>query len=234
MNVKFTEQIKKWLDDSQHDLKAGAEMILQLSNNQVRHKYILAQIRAKSPDIEGFIVAELKKYYNLRLQKVTHEQVVVMERKAKNIVAKLPQKISGKRVDHDALPENVQALYVENASILRKIRLLHLKLSEIQTQKVSCPDSEKYPFVKEIIRMDKQYHENWHTYDTWTQASGEDVLLAERRAMSVKALRFVNLNKGRYKKYPSESLLAKLREQYANIVAPSDNLKKEMKEIGVI
>ena len=71
----------------------------------------------------------------------------------------------GKRADHDQLPEEIQARYIENLDLLHKMRELHLKLRSLSTEQVSCPDSERYPFLKELIALDKQLHENWKVYD---------------------------------------------------------------------
>ena len=54
----------------------------------------------------------------------------------------------GKRADHDQLPEEIQARYVENLDLLRRMREVHLKLRSLSTEQVSCPDSERYPFLK--------------------------------------------------------------------------------------
>ena len=74
----------------------------------------------------------------------------------------------GKRADHDMLPLEVQALYVENLDILRRMREVHLRLRTM-TEKMKdgemCPDSDRYPFLKELIELDKKYHSNWETYD---------------------------------------------------------------------
>ena len=67
---------------------------------------------------------------------------------------------AGKRADHDTLPSEIQALYVENASIMQRMRELHLKLRTLSGAEATCPDSDRYPFLKEIIALDKKYHAN--------------------------------------------------------------------------
>ena len=73
---------------------------------------------------------------------------------------------AGKRTDHDSLPEDVQALYVENLDIVHRMRELHLKLRSLSLDGATCPDSERYPFLKEIIALDKKRVQNWDIYDT--------------------------------------------------------------------
>ena len=72
---------------------------------------------------------------------------------------------AGKRTDHDSLPEDVQALYVENLDIVHRMRELHLKLRSLSLDGATCPDSERYPFLKEIIALDKKRVQNWDIYD---------------------------------------------------------------------
>lgn len=72
---------------------------------------------------------------------------------------------AGKRSDHDQLPAEIQALYVENLDIVHRMRELHLKLRTLSLDNATCPDSERYPFLKEIISLDKRLHDNWDAYD---------------------------------------------------------------------
>ncbi len=74
---------------------------------------------------------------------------------------------AGKRLDHDSLPVEIQALYIENGNIIHKMRELHLQLRELSKENATCPDSERYPFLKELIALDKTYHKNWQIYDSW-------------------------------------------------------------------
>lgn len=87
---------------------------------------------------------------------------------ADNIQLDNKQFKAGKRLDHDSLPVEIQALYIENGNIIHKMRELHLQLRELSKENATCPDSERYPFLKELIALDKTYHKNWQIYDSWT------------------------------------------------------------------
>ena len=123
---------------------------------------------------------QLRKYLPQRLQQVTHEEVERMSKEAAKIAeehhldtirksAKTPPEEwkKGKREDHDSLPEEIQALYAENLTILHRMRECHLQARKITLNPSSCPDGDIYPFVKELITRDKQYHTNWQTYDEY-------------------------------------------------------------------
>lgn len=233
MDNKFTEKIKSWLDTpkGERDLQEGATLLLKLSNNQVMYRNIVHNISAK----EDIIEYNLRKYYKFRLEAITDIQVKKMESEVKKITETIIDgKYSGKRPDHDNLPDEVIAIYKENLNILRSIQDLHRELSLLETKNVSCPASEKWPFVAEIIKLDKIYRKNWEIYDKYTGKSGEEVIAAERKAISVNALRFVNLNKGKYRKNPTGALKEKIKNNYDLILAPTENLTAEMKELGII
>ena len=171
MDHKFTEQIKQWLEtpESERDYTVGALYLLKLSGNQILYKNIVAALDKRHDVIEY----QLQKYYNFRVKALTHAQVEEMSAQVEAIVAehiplaaeadKQPQK--GKREDHDLLPDEIKAKYVENLSLLQRMRELHLRLRSLSLENVTCPDSERYPFLKELISLDKKLHANWEAYD---------------------------------------------------------------------
>ena len=129
-----------------------------------------------------FIEYQIRKYYNFRVQALTHAQVEEMQKQVdviaqehfsleENNPAKEFRK--GKRDDHDDLPDDIQALYVENLSIVQRMREVHLKLRSLSTENSTCPDSERYPFLKELIELDKRLHSNWEQYDHYVGTQSE-------------------------------------------------------------
>ena len=243
MKNEFTERVQKWLDtpESEHDYNEGAMLLLKLTGNQIMYRNLTMRRTRQS---EEFIVYQLKRRLKFRLAQLTHEQVEQMQRQVDCIVQKrhLEKKESastsefkaGKRVDHDELPDEVQALYVENLSIVQKMRELHLKLRSLSLDNAPCPDSERYPFLKELISLDKKLHSNWEIYDHYTGADGEQVLTEDLREQSKNAVRMVNLNKNRYAKKPTEELKGKILSWYEQVISPTDKLTNELKDLGII
>ena len=181
MNHEFTAKVQEWLNTpaEKRNLSQGATYLLQLSGNQILYRNITANLPRHADDIEY----QLRKYLGFRLQALTHEQVKQMQQQVDAIVkrdhlnaptrtkkqkeAAAEEFKKGKRTDHDSLPEEIQARYSENLSLLQKMRALHAKLVVLSTANVTCPDSERYPFLKELIELDKRYHENWKAYDNY-------------------------------------------------------------------
>jgi hypothetical protein len=51
------------------------------------------------------------------------------------------------------------------------MRELHLKLRTLSLENTTCPDSERFPFLQEIIKLDKKLHKNWDVYDHYVAGS---------------------------------------------------------------
>lgn len=179
MDHKFTEQIRQWLEtpEDERDYSVGALYLLKLSGNQIMYRNIISQIDRRH-DVVDY---QLQKYYNFRVQALTHAQVEEMAAQVETIVAEhiplaasadeQPQK--GKRADHDSLPDEIKAKYVENLSLLQRMRELHLRLRSLSLDNATCPDSERYPFLKELITLDKKLHANWEEYDHYVPSGPE-------------------------------------------------------------
>ncbi|MCM1320254.1 MAG: hypothetical protein NC217_07735 [Muribaculaceae bacterium] len=180
MDKKFTEAIGQWLNTpaENRDWEQGALFLFRLNGNKIMYRNVLARLNHK----HDFIEYQIQKYYNFRVQELTHEQVNEMAAEVEQIVEKnlsLSKKADakphlGKRDDHDSLPDEIKAMYVENLSLLRRMRELHLRLRTLSLENSTCPDSERYPFLKELIALDKKMHKNWESYDNYkTDAQAE-------------------------------------------------------------
>lgn len=241
MDAKFTQQIQDWMNmpAEQRDYAQGALLLLRLTGNQIMYRNLMANPKRNAQ----FIEYQLQKRLNFRLQKLTHEQVEQMQRQVDVIVKKRLSLADsnpaadfrkGKRADHDELPDEIQALYVENLGIVQKMRELHLKLRSLSLDNAPCPDSERYPFLKELIALDKRLHSNWETYDHYTGTDGEAAMAADAREESKKAVRLINLAKGRYAKKPSEELKAQILALYGKVINPTDKLTADLKDLGIL
>ena len=191
MDNKFTELIKQWLEtpSNQRDYSVGALYLLKLSGNQIMYRNIVAQLDRR----HEFVDYQIQKYYNFRVQALTHAQVEEMQQKVDVIVAEhislaanADEHKTGKRIDHDSLPDEIKAKYVENLSILQRMRELHLKLRSLSLDTAPCPDSERYPFLKELIELDKKMHANWEEYDHFVATAPSAKAAAKPKARAKK------------------------------------------------
>ena len=85
MDHKFTEQLRLWLEtpEAERDYNVGALYLLKLSGNQIMYKNIISQFDRRH-DVVDY---QLQKYYNFRVQVLTHAQVVEMDKQVEAIVA---------------------------------------------------------------------------------------------------------------------------------------------------
>ena len=172
--MNIDDKLKAWLEakPEERDPEEGNLLLLKLSGNKVAYNMIKANYKKFASHVER----QLQKYYNFRVRKITHLQVKEMESKVKKIVeenislsVKAADFKKGLRPDHDSLPEEIRSLVDKNTEILVKMRNLHIKLRGLSLTDAPCPDSERYPFLKELISLDKKLHANWKKYDEYNQ-----------------------------------------------------------------
>ena len=200
MDKEFTNKLQTWLSQPREDRDwdEGALMLLQLTGNKIMYRNLSVNPEGKANFIEG----KLQQYLEFRLAELTHEQVKEMQHAVEEIVKEHTEFRSddneaknfkaGKRADHDTLPEEIQVLYVENLDIVHRMRELHLKLRTMSTTDSTCADSDRYPFLKEFIKLDKKLHDNWNVYDHFvtkaeTEESAEEAEAKPKAKKSKKA-----------------------------------------------
>lgn len=242
-NQKFTNDLKAWLDTApaNRDLNKGAMMLLQLTGNRILYNQMCANL----PAFAGYLAMHLQRYYNFRIKAVTHQQVQLMSEQVQHIeqahfaypkgadAAQSKEFRAGKRADHDNLPDNIKACYVENLSIVRRMREVHLQLRAMEARSGICPDSDRYPYLKELVELDERLHANWAKYDDYDIQAAAIVHKDDARQASLKALRLINLNKSRYKKKPTPGLKTTIEGWLKQVNNPSQELLQELKALGI-
>lgn len=163
---KLTDQLRQWLDDPAADPAAGAQLLFRLRANHAEFR----RLSAAPETYRQYITIHLRKFLEFRTAGITHNQVVAKVDEARNIAdaAEAIQKRSGKRPDHDTLPDEIRQCYVDNLDLLRKIADRHTKIRLILQTQAACKDADLYPFAKEIIELDKRRLANWKKYDTYS------------------------------------------------------------------
>ena len=171
---KLTEQVAQFLDtpDEQRDWNTAALLLLQLTNNTILYRNISLNPKGKAEFIEG----KLRQHLKARRDIEAHDEVIAMQQQVNTIIESRTEFSNkdtnpatefraGKRADHDSLPEDIQALYVENIDIVHHMRELHLRLRLLSEDTQLHTDAERKPLLDEFISLDKKLHANWDTYD---------------------------------------------------------------------
>lgn len=240
INLELTPKIKEWLDTApeNRDIAAGAELLLRVNRNRILYNNIMRNPAKHAATLEY----HLRKILKQRLIDTTHEEVARMMTQVDAIAGQHGFTRStrsefqrGKRADHDQLPPDVQQLYVDNADIMRRMRDAHTRLRMINSTNSTCPDSDRYPLAKDIIRLDLQYRDNWNLYDHYVKGTplAATVRAVDSRTASKNAVKTINLLLGKYAKQPSEAQADRIRNLYNQIDNPSAKLKAKMSELDL-
>ena len=169
----ITKSIQDFInaDDDKRDYENAAMLLLKVSGNRVEYKNNIANLNNK----KAHILSRLRMYLEFRLKAMTKEEVAQMKAKADEIVKNIDKNEErikfGKRDDHDSLPDEVIAAYKDANICIQKQKQLHLKMRNLALAEATCPDSELYPFVKEMIELDKRRLADWKLYDEFNPAS---------------------------------------------------------------
>ena len=174
MDKNLTDKLRQFLEtpNEQKDWNAGAILLLQLTNNPIMYRNISLNPKGKA----DFILGKLQQFLKARCEIENHNEVMALQSTVNEIVTQRTEFSNpdtnpatdfkaGKRADHDTLPDNIQALYVENLDIVHRMRELHLQLRKLSDSTKTIPDSERKPLLDEFIALDKKLHDNWNTYD---------------------------------------------------------------------
>ena len=238
---ELTSKIKEWLDTpaNQRDIMAGAELLLRVNRNRIFYNNVSRNPAAKAPRL----VYELTKIYNARTDEATREEVSALMAQVGQIAVTrgldTPSVRSefqrGKRADHDELPPEVRELWTQNAEIMRKMRDCHTHLRLINTDNSSCPDSDRYPWAKEIVRLDTLMRDNYNRYDHYIKGTplAATALAVEPRTAEKNALKTINLLIGKYAKSPSDSIADRIKDLFGKIANPTDALVRKMAAAGL-
>lgn len=251
--------------EAERDLRKGAELVLRITRNRIMYNNMMTRPERYAKHMEY----QIQKWVKTKTAAISHDQVVLMESEASLIMEALEHKIAesdgksdensedsgedkdaarpltlaGKRPDHDSLPPEVQALYLENFGIIARMRECHLQVRYATGPNQACIDADKWAFLKELIALDKKLHANWEQYDKFVLTAPAPNMEAARTAepmdspelkeVAKKALQQIKMAIGRYRKQPSEPLKTRILEWYEQIPNPTEDLKRQLAELGI-
>ena len=168
----LTDKLQDFLDTPREDRdwNEGAILLLQLTNNTIMYRNLSINPKGKAEFIAGKLPAFLK----ARREVEAHDEVIILQEQVNAIIEnrtefkednEAKEFKAGKRADHDRLPEDIQALYVENLDLVHRMRELHLRLRLLSDSTKQVPAAERKPLLDEFINLDKKLHANWDAYD---------------------------------------------------------------------
>ena len=178
MDDQLTKDMQEWVQaaPSERDTAHGAELLLKFNRNQWLYRNA-----CRFPDrYDGIVEHELRKYLRIRLDGLTQREVAQMERTV------VPQaeadmqggspvvdtdadpsaetQYKGRRADHDELPDDIRALYDENADVYFRMKQVFTTLQGM-ADKQPC---DRYELLVQLKELDDRYRQNWERYDHWS------------------------------------------------------------------
>ena len=168
----LTDKLQDFLDTPREDRdwNEGAILLLQLTNNTIMYRNLSINPKGKAEFIEG----KLRAFLKARREVEAHDEVIILQEQVNAIIEnrtefkednEAKEFKAGKRADHDRLPEDIQALYVENLDLVHRMRELHLRIRLLSDSTKQVSAAERKPLLDEFINLDKKLHANWDAYD---------------------------------------------------------------------
>ena len=258
----LTEEIKKMLDlpKEEVDIEKAALLLLKINRNKIMYHNL---VRRNAVDKALY---ELRKHYDSRMRTHIIKEAPEMETKVAEVIEKTPEinsdeeideKVTkGKRDDHEELPDEVKALYLENFNILRRMRKLHEQL-KLMVDNSPC---DRFPYLSELLAFDTKLRKNWELYDSYkpgdsldafTQTEEEkkdsekeseddgELVPADPKKVST-ARKYLSTNKKKAQTLegdPKKELISKMQERLDYLIRTgsgiSDEQLAEYKELGL-
>ena len=250
LDERLTKDIQQWLNSpqEQRSLEQGAEMLLRLNRNRYMNAQILR--RANFAKLEY----ELRKHLKIRLEGLTTREVVLMEQNHLPRISEMLEaqpvidadadhnagNFSGRREDHDELPEDIQALYERNGEIYFKMKQIFETLKGME----DATPCDRHEYLLQLIELDKEYRENWNAYDTWSAVaagSAKDAAQAPTPNQLQAARKYLSENKPKLAEAEgdaADTLRSKMQQRVQLLVTAGQSFdpdyKSELESLGLV
>ena len=250
LDERLTKDIQQWLNSpqEQRSLEKGAEMLLRLNRNRYMNAQILR--RANFAKLEY----ELRKHLKIRLEGLTTREVALMEQNHLPRISEMLEaqpvidadadhnagNFSGRREDHDELPEDIQALYERNGEIYFKMKQIFETLKGME----DATPCDRHESLLQLIELDKEYRENWNAYDTWsavTAGPAKDAAQAPTPNQLQAARKYLSENKPKLAEAEgdaADTLRSKMQQRVQLLVTAGQSFdpdyKSELESLGLV
>lgn len=250
LDERLTKDIQQWLNSPQEErsLEKGAEMLLRLNRNRYMNAQILR--RANFAKLEY----ELRKHLKIRLEGLTTREVAIMEQNHLPRISEMLEaqpvidadadhnagNFSGRREDHDELPEDIQALYERNGEIYFKMKQIFETLKGME----DATPCDRHEYLLQLIELDKEYRENWNAYDTWSAVaagSAKDAAQAPTPNQLQAARKYLSENKPKLAEAEgdaADTLRSKMQQRVQLLVTAGQSFdpdyKSELESLGLV
>lgn len=174
IDKKFTEDIQAIVQSenvTDEQIVQGVMLLRRIAPSNMMYLRWAQLASSRPKHIKDHVLKELKKHLAYRLDELTRDQVRILDIKVQKEVSQtLQAQHSGKREDHDLLPDDIKALWDDNASIYKKMKDKFEECKAMNDQK-AC---DRYEVLKVLAELDDTYRKNMKAYDEYViEPSGE-------------------------------------------------------------
>lgn len=160
--------MQDWLNAPAKDPVKGADLLLAVTRNRA----LTNSYRVRPQKYQAKVEYELRKHLALRLDRKTVADAMAMEEAVMPRVEafistsdELPQggRHSGKRPDHDSLPDAIKELWESNAARYRRVVLLFNELKAMG----DLQPCDRYEHLKLLDEAERKCREDLDLYDSF-------------------------------------------------------------------
>lgn len=221
----------------------AAEILLQLDPGRERGIYNSACQRPQS--LLPWVRADLQKFYKIRMDGITNAEVgQYVDETEKVVIEDLQQKpegiesvaipdnpaivsVRGKRADHDSLPDDIKALWEDNAKRWQKMRELHNQLA-LMVAKPGYQKCDGYELCYTLRQTDNALRSAYKQYDEYKEPDHPETPeeKAQRIVKEVGAARTC-ISRTLAKETLADKDVDKLQEAVNTLIENKANIKPE-------
>ena len=174
IDKKFTEDIQAIVQSetvTDEQIVQGVQLLRRIAPSNMMYMRWAQLANSRPGYIKDHVLKELKKHLTYRLDDLTREEVRIMDMKVQNSVTAILQTTqTGKREDHDLLPDEIKALWDDNASIYKKMKDKFEECKALN-DKMAC---DRYEVLKVLAELDDTYRKNMKAYDDYVIGEPSD------------------------------------------------------------
>lgn len=167
IDKKFTEDIQAIVQSetvTDEQIVQGVQLLRRIAPSNMMYMRWAQLANSRPGYIKNHVLKELKKHLTYRLDDLTREEVRIMDMKVQNSVTAILQTTqTGKREDHDLLPDEIKALWDDNASTYKKMKDKFEECKALN-DKMAC---DRYEVLKVLAELDDTYRKNMKAYDEY-------------------------------------------------------------------
>lgn len=233
---KFTEEIQSIVQSesvTDEQIVQGVMLLRRIAPGNMTYMRWQQLANSRPTYIKDHVLKELKKHLSYRLDELTRSDVRVMDDKVQTAVSEtLRTPRTGKREDHNSLPDQIRALWDDSAALYIKIKDKFEECKALNDQQ-AC---DRYEVLKVLAELDETYRKNMKAYDDFVANTQSDDIPADDSEQDDENYKDVGKIVGAARTYISKNIAklealvaaANVPDADADVVKKRDELRQKV------